>query len=90
MLKNSELLEIDFESLAYKEFNLLELDYWMAYDGIIKFLESLPSKPIIIGHSMGGLIMQKLMESDKIKMNQFLDDRNWGSESGYPTNITAL
>lgn len=30
-----------------------------------KFIDTLPEKPIIIGHSMGGLITQKLVEYDK-------------------------
>ena len=28
-------------------------------------IDSLPGKPILIGHSMGGLAVQKLMEMDK-------------------------
>ena len=56
--------------------SLPNLDFWMAYERIEKFVESLPSKPIIIGHSMGGLIMQKLMESEKIEMGIALAPAN--------------
>lgn len=31
----------------------------------LKFIESLPEKPILIGHSMGGLIVQKLVSMGK-------------------------
>ncbi|MGF1637917.1 MAG: alpha/beta hydrolase [Cyclobacteriaceae bacterium] len=32
---------------------------------LLKFIEQLPEKPIVIGHSMGGLVVQKLIEMDK-------------------------
>lgn len=56
--------------------SLPKLNFWMAYDAIEKLVESLPSKPIIIGHSMGGLIMQKLMEREKIEMGIALAPAN--------------
>ncbi len=31
------------------------------------FIESLPEKPILIGHSMGGLVAQKLIEEDLVE-----------------------
>lgn len=34
-------------------------------DSLSKFIDGLPEKPILIGHSMGGLIVQKLVEQDK-------------------------
>lgn len=32
---------------------------------IAKFIDTLPEKPIVIGHSMAGLVVQKLIEMDK-------------------------
>ncbi len=32
---------------------------------IVKLIDSLPEKPIVIGHSMAGLVVQKLVEMDK-------------------------
>lgn len=52
------------------------LDFWMAYHAIEAFVDNLPEKPIVIGHSMGGLIMQKLMERDKIVMGVALAPAN--------------
>ncbi len=34
-------------------------------DHLIQFIDALPEKPILIGHSMGGLLVQKLIEMDK-------------------------
>lgn len=32
---------------------------------IVKFIDTLPEKPIVIGHSLAGLVVQKLIEMDK-------------------------
>lgn len=40
------------------------LDY---VDDLQDFIESLPEKPVVIGHSMGGLIAQKLAERDLVE-----------------------
>ncbi len=34
-------------------------------NNILEFIDTLPEKPILIGHSLGGLIVQKLIEDDK-------------------------
>ncbi|CAA7390537.1 alpha/beta hydrolase [Chryseobacterium fistulae] len=34
-------------------------------DNLVKFIDSLPEKPIIIGHSFGGLMVQKLIDMGK-------------------------
>jgi pimeloyl-ACP methyl ester carboxylesterase len=34
-------------------------------DELVKFINKLPEKPILIGHSMGGLAVQKLIELEK-------------------------
>jgi len=47
---NSELGKITFKQVI---------------DSLIKFIDTLPEKPILIGHSMGGLAVQKLMCMDK-------------------------
>jgi pimeloyl-ACP methyl ester carboxylesterase len=33
---------------------------------IVKLIDTLPEKPIVIGHSMAGLVVQKLIEMDKV------------------------
>ncbi|MES2690960.1 MAG: alpha/beta fold hydrolase, partial [Bacteroidota bacterium] len=32
---------------------------------IVKLIDTLPEKPIVIGHSLAGLVVQKLIEMDK-------------------------
>lgn len=32
---------------------------------IVKFIDTLPEKPIVVGHSLAGLVVQKLIEMDK-------------------------
>jgi pimeloyl-ACP methyl ester carboxylesterase len=34
-------------------------------DNLIEFIDALPEKPVLIGHSMGGLAVQKLMSMNK-------------------------
>lgn len=43
------------------------------YDYIAQFIDNLPVKPIVIGHSMGGFLMQKLLEDDKAIAGVSLD-----------------
>lgn len=33
---------------------------------IVKLIDSLPEKPIVVGHSLAGLVVQKLVEMDKV------------------------
>ncbi|RKT00986.1 alpha/beta hydrolase [Chryseobacterium defluvii] len=34
-------------------------------DHLVRFIDALPEKPIIVGHSFGGLMVQKLIDMDK-------------------------
>jgi len=34
-------------------------------NNIVKFIDTLPEKPIVIGHSLAGLVVQKIIEMDK-------------------------
>ena len=34
-------------------------------NNVIKLIDTLPEKPIVIGHSLAGLVVQKLIELDK-------------------------
>lgn len=34
-------------------------------DNLVRFIDTLPEKPIVIGHSFGGLMVQKLIDMDK-------------------------
>ena len=42
-----------------------KLTFGEVIEHLSSFLDSLPEKPILIGHSMGGLAVQKLIEMDK-------------------------
>ncbi len=42
-----------------------KVDFKAVFNHYEKFIDALPEKPIIIGHSMGGLIAQKLVEFNK-------------------------
>src|SRR5690606_15629571 len=44
-----------------------------AYRSIEAFIDSLPEKPIVIGHSLGGLIVQKLIDQEKVAAGISLD-----------------
>jgi len=41
------------------------LTFGQVINRLISFIDALPEKPILIGHSMGGLAVQKLIELDK-------------------------
>lgn len=55
---------------------LPQLDFMMAYRRMADYVDALPEKPIVVGHSMGGLIMQKLMEEGKIRKGVALAPAN--------------
>lgn len=42
-------------------------------NNIVKLIDSLPEKPIVIGHSMAGLVVQKLVELDKVVAGVSID-----------------
>jgi esterase/lipase len=41
------------------------LTFGQVIDSLVLFIDKLPEKPILIGHSMGGLAVQKLIEMEK-------------------------
>jgi pimeloyl-ACP methyl ester carboxylesterase len=45
--------------------SLGKLTFGQVIDNLSAYIDSLPEKPILIGHSMGGLAVQKLMEMNK-------------------------
>ena len=49
----------------YYDPNLGELTFGQVIDSLSAFIDRLPEKPIVVGHSMGGLAVQKLIEMDK-------------------------
>lgn len=46
--------------------NLGEVNFEDWVNNIINYIDNLPEKPIIVGHSMGGLVAQKLMQLNKV------------------------
>ena len=42
-----------------------KLTFRQVIDSLIEFIDSLPEKPVLIGHSMGGLAVQKLLGMNK-------------------------
>lgn len=44
---------------------LRQVDFKDVVDNLVRFIDTLPEKPILIGHSLGGLTVQKLVELDK-------------------------
>jgi pimeloyl-ACP methyl ester carboxylesterase len=55
---------------------LADLTFKPVLDYMMAFVDSLPEKPIIIGHSIGGLVMQKLVEADKAALGIALAPAN--------------
>ena len=52
---------------------LVKTGFTDVLDSMIKFIDSLHEKPIVIGHSMGGLIVQKLVEANKAVAGVIID-----------------
>ncbi|MFN8672637.1 MAG: alpha/beta fold hydrolase [Candidatus Sericytochromatia bacterium] len=52
---------------------LNKLTFGQVYKSLANFIDSLPEKPIIIGHSMGGLLSQKLLVNGKGVAGIFID-----------------
>lgn len=42
-------------------------------DNIVKLIDTLPEKPIVVGHSLAGLVVQKLIELDKVVAGVSID-----------------
>lgn len=55
---------------------LVTLDFPQVLDHMLDFVDSLPEKPIVIGHSIGGLITQKLVEMKKASLGITLASAN--------------
>ena len=45
--------------------DLGKITFGQVIDSLIEFIDKLPEKPILIGHSIGGLAVQKLIEMNK-------------------------
>lgn len=56
--------------------NLVNLEFKEVLDSMTNFIDKLPEKPIIIGHSIGGLLTQKLVEAGKAEMGITLASAN--------------
>jgi pimeloyl-ACP methyl ester carboxylesterase len=58
-----------------KEINkgLAKLRFSDVMESLISFIDKLPEKPIVIGHSMGGLAVQKLLNIDKVAAGIAID-----------------
>jgi len=46
--------------------NLANVNFEDVINNLVKFIDSLPEKPIVIGHSLAGLAVQKLISMDKV------------------------
>ena len=55
---------------------LADLEFKEVLDSMTIFIDKLPEKPIIIGHSIGGLLTQKLVEAGKAEMGITLASAN--------------
>ncbi|WP_194778355.1 alpha/beta hydrolase [Pararhodonellum marinum] len=55
---------------------LVNLDFPQVLDYMLAYVDSLPEKPIVIGHSIGGLLTQKLVEMEKASMGITLASAN--------------
>lgn len=44
---------------------LRTVSFEQTLNNLVKFIDTLPEKPIVVGHSFGGLLVQKLIELDK-------------------------
>lgn len=53
--------------------DLANMGFEDAVTAMVKVVDSLHEKPIVIGHSMGGLIVQKLVEMDKVAAGISID-----------------
>ena len=53
--------------------SLKSIGFVNVLDELVKIVEALPEKPIVVGHSMGGLIVQKLVEMDLVVAGVSID-----------------
>jgi alpha-beta hydrolase superfamily lysophospholipase len=56
--------------------DLVDLEFKEALDSITAFVDRLSQPPIVVGHSIGGLITQKLVEAGKAEMGIMLASAN--------------
>jgi pimeloyl-ACP methyl ester carboxylesterase len=52
---------------------LAKVNFEDVVNNVIKLIDSLPEKPIVIGHSMAGLVVQKLVSLDKVAAGVCID-----------------
>lgn len=52
---------------------LAKLTFGQVVTSMSEFIDTLPSKPILIGHSMGGLVVQKLIEQGRGSLGVCID-----------------
>ena len=64
---NPETLRKDINS------NLRMVTFEDVVNNIVKLIDSLPEKPIVIGHSLAGLVVQKLVALDKVAAGICID-----------------
>lgn len=53
--------------------NLTKVNFVDVVENLVKFIDALPEKPILIGHSLGGLTVQKLMDLGKGEAGVMID-----------------
>ena len=53
--------------------NLAKVNFEDVVNNIVKLIDSLPEKPIVIGHSLAGLVVQKLVSMDKVAVGVCID-----------------
>lgn len=53
--------------------DLNKVDFVAVVENLVKFIDALPEKPILIGHSLGGLAVQKLMDLGKGEAGVMID-----------------
>jgi len=53
--------------------NLTKVNFVDVVNNLVKFIDTLPEKPILIGHSLGGLTVQKLMDLGKGEAGVMID-----------------
>jgi pimeloyl-ACP methyl ester carboxylesterase len=53
--------------------DLAKVDFEDVVNNIVKLMDTLPEKPIVIGHSLAGLVVQKLVSMDKVAAGICID-----------------
>jgi pimeloyl-ACP methyl ester carboxylesterase len=53
--------------------DLAKVNFEDVVNNIVKLIDTLPEKPIVIGHSLAGLVVQKLVSMDKVEAGICID-----------------